>query len=401
MNNKGKKNAKVGTVNTKFLLVAGGVAVLLVVILSAALMAFYGVDEFARGGDTTTVMAGETLELEDFSDGFDMELMSMDDIPEPTMIPLLDETAVATVNGIGINATDIGFRIREAEHVLSNEYFTMFPDDWDFDYDREFRNGATFGQVVREEAVRRSAMHVLYSQYAAQHGITLSEDDFEMIRQELEMMEMQFGDEFGDMLRVDGIQNVAHLEDLFAVYSLMEYVVTAIIDDPVKFAEFEHLLEEAEEIEEELLGAKHILAGFDNFDSPEEAEAFAEALLARALAGEDFDMLIREYGQDPGMASNPDGYTFTSGAMVPEFENATLALAIGEISGLVPSNFGIHIIKRVEPNPDGDVMRPWGAPQAPTLERRMMDAVLSGFEAKLDDVEIVFHSGLNDIPVEW
>ena len=81
----------------------------------------------------------------------------------------------------------------------------------------------------------------------------------------------------------------------------------------------------------------------------QKAETLAKAneVLEKAKNGEDFDALITEYNEDPGMTSNPDGYYFGKGQMVEPFENAAYALADGEISGLVETDFGYHIIKRL------------------------------------------------------
>ena len=51
--------------------------------------------------------------------------------------------------------------------------------------------------------------------------------------------------------------------------------------------------------------------------------------------------------EDTGLAANPDGYAFTTGEMVQEFEDATRALEPGQISGLVESSYGYHIILRL------------------------------------------------------
>ena len=138
-------------------------------------------------------------------------------------------------------------------------------------------------------------------------------------------------------------------------------------------------------------------------------EDVANDILARARAGEDFDMLIAAYGEDPGMQANPDGYTFTSGVMVAEFEQATRELAIGEISDLVPTQFGFHIIKRVEPNPD-NLMGEYvpgeellGAKhilisgEGPSREELMHDAIMRGFEEKLAGADLVFLNRLDNV----
>lgn len=99
--------------------------------------------------------------------------------------------------------------------------------------------------------------------------------------------------------------------------------------------------------------AKHILIRIvDDAYQPlpaeqvKEKKALAEEVLAKVQAGEDFDQLIAQYGEDPGMASSPKGYIFTEGEMVDAFYTGAKALADGEISGLVESDYGYHIIKR-------------------------------------------------------
>ena len=100
------------------------------------------------------------------------------------------------------------------------------------------------------------------------------------------------------------------------------------------------------------LHAKHILISASDENGTSQKE-LADELLARAKAGEDFDGLIAEYSEDPGSHYYPDGYYFTAGEMVPEFEDTTRSLGMNEI-GMCESAYGYHIIMRL-PLEDGAV----------------------------------------------
>jgi hypothetical protein len=77
--------------------------------------------------------------------------------------------------------------------------------------------------------------------------------------------------------------------------------------------------------------------------------AKAEEILRRARAGEDFAKLADELTEDPsGKGRGGDLGWFGRGAMVKPFEDATFAMKPGELSGVVETQFGLHVIKLEE-----------------------------------------------------
>lgn len=98
--------------------------------------------------------------------------------------------------------------------------------------------------------------------------------------------------------------------------------------------------------------ASHILITVpQNADAAakQQAKTKAEAVLKDLRAGKDFGAAAKENSQDPGSAPNGgDLGFFEQGQMVPQFEQAAFALKPGEMSELVETQFGYHIIKVAE-----------------------------------------------------
>jgi len=101
--------------------------------------------------------------------------------------------------------------------------------------------------------------------------------------------------------------------------------------------------------------ASHILIGTGrgaDQAARTQARAKAEEVLKEVKAGKDFGALAKEYSSDPGSAANGgDLGFFQQGQMVGPFNDAAFKLAPGEISDIVETEFGFHIIKVAEKKP--------------------------------------------------
>ena len=83
--------------------------------------------------------------------------------------------------------------------------------------------------------------------------------------------------------------------------------------------------------------------------NPVEWYPWGPEALKRAKKGEDFAKVVAAYTDEPGGAERGgDLNKFGRGRMVPAFEEAAFALKVNEVSGIVETPFGFHVIKRTE-----------------------------------------------------
>lgn len=121
---------------------------------------------------------------------------------------------------------------------------------------------------------------------------------------------------------------------------------------------------------------QHILVGFEK-RTPEEALALAESLRKQALAGADFETLVRQHSEDPSRAENNGKFEVSPGSLlVPEFLKAAQQLEkINDISAPVRTEFGYHLIKYLSEEPGRKLSIEEAAPRiAAKLESEWLSA---------------------------
>ena len=184
---------------------------------------------------------------------------------------------------------------------------------------------------------------------AADNNVSLDDEDQKTIDERLASNKESAGGEEG------------YQEALTSMY-LTEPLLREFIGDDILLTKTEEALygpggsEEItdQDVTDYILGnyvrAKHVLINkSETGDAAENAAAKQKAqnVLAQAKNGADFDELIKQYGQDPGTEVYPDGYVFTKGEMVEEFETAAFELAENGLRHVVENTYGYHVLLRL------------------------------------------------------
>lgn len=140
----------------------------------------------------------------------------------------------------------------------------------------------------------------------------------------------------------------ANIQDTLLINKFLEGIVQA----GPKIAEEElRTAFASESAGDKTASVRHILLLTQGKTEAEKAEARTkiEGLLARARAGEDFAGLAKEFSEDPGSKDNGGLYEdFGRGIMVKPFEDAAFSVPVGEISDVVETAYGYHILKVID-----------------------------------------------------
>ncbi len=278
-----------------------------------------------------------------------------------------NDTADTDTTAADTQITDTAAAATAAESEAPVEYapllkigdYTVYEDEFNYyyiNYKYEFDGGDdTYWEnnPGAEELLNQYVTGALRSNYAIfalaeENGVTLDEADEADIEATFAEMQTYYG-------------GAEELAVAFETYALTERCYREILKASILESKlYTHLSESGAiapteedvraDLEANYVRVLHVLITNDEGDDPEANLQLANDILVRADAGEDFMSLVEQYGEDPGMVDNPDGYYFTYDQMIKEFEDAAFELMENEISGIVEvSSYyeGYHIIKRV------------------------------------------------------
>lgn len=212
-------------------------------------------------------------------------------------------------------------------------------------------------QPEMEETLKENALKYIKEGYAIknlakENGIEVNDEIKAEVDKKVAEMETQYGGKKGYTVNM----NAMNCSDEIYRDFVENGILFQKLYDKFYGESGEKKLTEDEEkklIAENYVRASHVLIKLDT-DGTTTKQDLAKDILARAKNGEDFNALIAQYGEDPGMKSqedptkvNEDGYYFTHKQMVPEFEEAAFAMKENEISDIVKTTHGYHIIKKL------------------------------------------------------
>lgn len=330
------------------------------------------------------------------------------------------ETVVGTVNGRDVTWMEYFYWLNYYTDYVQQfaAQYGVVLDGWDAN---DLSSTETNAQVVLANAQRDTIQDQAILSEMESRGIELSETDQETLQSVLEQN--------ADSVTGDGDGTATEDEiSAFEAYLLAELNVDRAFFDEMNTISLladEGFIDEygmdGEKMADEdvlsyadangMMSAKHILIATVDTSTMEalsdeeitEKTQRAEDLLAQLQAETDptaqaelFDELCAEYTEDTGFEYYPDGYVFVEGQMVSEFEDAVKAMEVGQLSELVESDYGYHIIMRIPVDPDAIIGTNSNGEESTLRFVAAYQTYLNEMQNWIDDAEVVWYEGFEE-----
>jgi peptidyl-prolyl cis-trans isomerase C len=245
-----------------------------------------------------------------------------------------DQTVALTVNGADITNGEIAEEVTR----LSRQLGRMNPE----------QAGQMQG-ALQEQAKENLISRILLEQEVKKENIEITQADVDARMAEIRAT-VGSEEELNNRLAMMGMTVEVLEQEMWtglAVEKLIEEhaPVSEVTDEDVRAYYDEN---PGQFQQPEMVKASHILIKTEPGDTDEmkaKARSEAEGILAELKNGADFATLARERSACPSSQKGGDLGFFQRGQMVKPFEDAAFAMDVGDVSGLVETQFGYHIIK--------------------------------------------------------
>ncbi len=343
----------------------------LVIILITIPFAFWGIESYLGGGGKqfAAVVNGEEIPVYQFENAYSNQLARLNQqfgssLPfsnEQIKSQVLDQLINAVV--LEENSYSSGYRISDTN--LKRNITTLFTREGKFDRDYFENIVASNGMTISQyESMLRNELRVLQKRNALVASAILTDEEarqltaLEQQERELRLIKFSIDTNSADIVVTD-----LDIEDFYNSnadrYMTPESVSVEYVEitsdelaESINVDE-EKLAEMYDDYKQGLLNkeerkARHILIqlGASEDKSKEALMPRIEELQQKLNNGESFEELAREYSEDPGSAKQGGdlGWVAT-GEMVKPFEDALFKMNQGEVSEIVETQFGLHLIK--------------------------------------------------------
>ncbi len=271
------------------------------------------------------------------------------------------DAIVASLNGNGASADLVAYWIGYDVSYLDSymQYYTGSSLDWDY----TLSDGTNITDYIKSNVYSSVKQHLVLENLANKYGVTLTEGQESAMADSDQTYIDQYGSEeaFEEEIAKLGMRRETYdrvarsnylYQNLYQLYNTEGSALYASDEDLAVYAANQNYIT-ADHI---LLSTKDLTTGEALTDEQKaEKKALAEEIKQKLDACEGdideltalFQELADQYSEDPGRETYPTGYTFTTGSMVQEFEDAAYALSEGEVSEVVESSFGYHILLRL------------------------------------------------------
>ncbi len=311
----------------------------------------------------------QALAQEQYGERLTPELMRLLDIPAMSLSQLVDQTVLETeAQRLGLRVPDDTLRLEIREIGAFQREGQFSPAAYRAALERQGMTPAVFEGMLRQDLMVEQLVDVV------RRGVHVTEREaFDAYARDAEAIVLEYVKVAREKLlpevTIDEAAVTAFFDAHQEEYRIPEAVrLRYLAYDPASFAdpkavseeeveEYYELNRETEFTSEETIGARHILkrAGADaDAEVKTKTRQAIEKIAERLASGADFEQIAREESEDPGSATQGgDLGSFGRGRMVQPFEEAAFALQPGQISGVVESDFGYHIIRVYERKPGG------------------------------------------------